>query len=573
MSFRTRLLIAIVAATLAPLALFALGVRDEIGDRLAVQHERRIAALSAVIERSLARENASVAQRLRTLAESMPDDDRLRLSLLPGAGGDRSYLLDYASRAMRLAGLDVLQLQDANGRILSSGHFRNDFDRLAPEIPSALAQMRDSVALARMRAAEGPVLALARLDSISIGSRTFSIVGGIHVDGRSLDRLGAGADLTVDVATPDDTVRRAGDERVVFGSVATEIALAYVDGASGGAAGAGPARLRILQRESDLAAIQAGVTRWFGAALALVMLGAVGFGLWLSVHLSRPLARLAQATGAISLEGPEMELVSERGDEIGLLARRLTSMTRRLRAGAQQLRDAERRATVGDMARQVNHDIKNGLIPIRNVLRHLTQVQQQAPAELPEIYAARRSTLESSVSYLDALARQYARLTPRADSHSIDVGAIASDVVRSASAGGAPVQLRANGRLPAVHGDPIALRRILDNLVRNGVESLTSGSGSVTVHVDADADDVHLVVSDTGRGMSEQELARAFDDFHTTKPAGTGLGLSVVRRLASDLGATVRVDTVPGKGTRVIVQLPVRSAPHARNDRGVAPPS
>ena len=559
MSFRTRLLLALVVATLAPLALFAIGVRDEIADRLAVQHERRIAALGAVVERGLARENAAIARRLRTLAESMPDDDRLRVSLVHGSSGDRQHLLDYAGRAMRLTGLDVLQLHDDQGRIVSSGHFRNDFDRLAPEILAALSTMQDSVVLARLRTAEGPVLALVSTDSVRMGGRTFTLVGGVHADSVLLDRFGTGVDLTVELMTPHDTIRQASLEHVSTG--ARELVLGFVDGSGADVPSRATASLRIVQRESDLAAIQAGVSRWLGAALTLVILGALAFGLWLSARLSGPLARLAHATGSVSLEGPEMELATERSDEIGLLARRLTSMTRRLRAGAQQLREAERRATVGDMARQVNHDIKNGLIPIRNVLRHLTQVQERTPDELPAIYAARRSTLESSVGYLDELARQYARLTPRADRRAIDIAAIASDVARSASAGGMSVQFRAEGRIPAVHGDPIALRRILDNLVRNAVESLTGDGGEVTVRADASNAGVRVSVTDTGRGMTEAELARAFDDFHTTKPGGTGLGLSVVRRLASDLGATVRIDTAPGKGTTVVVDLPSSDAP------------
>ena len=56
--------------------------------------------------------------------------------------------------------------------------------------------------------------------------------------------------------------------------------------------------------------------------------------------------------------------------------------------------------------------------------------------------------------------------------------------------------------------------------------------------------------------MSESELNRAFDDFYTTKSGGTGLGLSIVRRLILDLDGTLRVDTQPGTGTRVVVELP-----------------
>lgn len=67
---------------------------------------------------------------------------------------------------------------------------------------------------------------------------------------------------------------------------------------------------------------------------------------------------------------------------------------------------------------------------------------------------------------------------------------------------------------------------------------------------------VRVVIADTGRGMSKEELDRAFDDFYTTKSTGTGLGLSIVRRLILDLGGSIRVETEPGRGTTVRVELP-----------------
>jgi signal transduction histidine kinase len=67
---------------------------------------------------------------------------------------------------------------------------------------------------------------------------------------------------------------------------------------------------------------------------------------------------------------------------------------------------------------------------------------------------------------------------------------------------------------------------------------------------------VRVTVADTGPGMSRAQLDRAFDDFYTTKEGGTGLGLSIVKRLVLDLEGTLRVDTEPGAGTRVVVELP-----------------
>jgi len=69
-----------------------------------------------------------------------------------------------------------------------------------------------------------------------------------------------------------------------------------------------------------------------------------------------------------------------------------------------------------------------------------------------------------------------------------------------------------------------------------------------------------VVVADTGKGMTKEELNRAFDDFYTTKPGGTGLGLSIVRRLVLDANGALRVETQPGAGSTFIVELPVEGA-------------
>jgi len=142
---------------------------------------------------------------------------------------------------------------------------------------------------------------------------------------------------------------------------------------------------------------------------------------------------------------------------------------------------------------------------------------------------------------------------------------VVAEIVRATDAAHATLRAAPDPALPVVSADPLVLRRILENLVGNAVDSLAGRSdGVVTVGTEtvgaAESAQVRVTVTDTGPGMSRAELDRAFDDFHTTKAGGTGLGLSIVRRLVLDLGGALRIETAPGAGTRAIVELPVRAA-------------
>src|SRR5207237_895987 len=218
--------------------------------------------------------------------------------------------------------------------------------------------------------------------------------------------------------------------------------------------GVGEARRVVTHSLSPPVALRRRVDAAFAAAVLLTGAIALLLASWLSSWISRPLRELARRTAEIDMERLDVAFESDRDDEIGALSRLLGAMTERLRAGAARLREAERRIAVGDLARQVNHDIQNGLLPLRKVLRHL----QDRP-----VASAETATVGMSLGYAGDGGRSFVRST----------------------------------------------------------------------------------VADTGRGMSREELARAFDDFYTTKPDGTGLCLSIVRRLVLDANGALRVETAP----------------------------
>jgi signal transduction histidine kinase len=546
MTYRSRVALALTAGAIIPLALLGFGMRREMASRLDAQAERRVETLVGVLRTDLRAQTTALEARLRSLAGGLQADTRFRLAM---RGGDRRWLLDWAGEAMAASGLAVLRVQDAEGRVLSSGHFRNEFDRLDPGTVTAIAGAPEGRALVRFATPDGELLVLAAADSFAVLDRPYRLVGGIAFDAGRAAALVPAEDMAVALAL---------DSAAVAVRPAATIELPYYDAVTGGPVRA--ARLAITRNLTGQIALQRSVDRWFLGAAGLTLMLALGLALSLASRVSRPLAELTEKTGRLDLDRLDEDFTSDRDDEIGSLSNMLATMTTRLRASTTRLREAERRAATGDLARQINHDVKNGLAPIRHVIRHLSETAGKHPEQLVALFGERRQTLEASLTYLEELARNYARLAPATDRAPSDLGALLEEVARGTTTDGVRVEAEWPPDLPRVRADAVALRRIVENLVSNAVDALEGKPGRVTLAAAVERDRpeplIRFSVADTGRGMTREELDRAFDDFHTTKAGGAGLGLSVVRRLVGDLGGTLRVETKPAEGSTFTVELP-----------------
>jgi signal transduction histidine kinase len=576
MSFRARLVLAFGVLAVGPLAVFAIGTREAAVGRLEDEYIRRVDVLIRVIETDLEEESESIAVRLRSLAQAILDDNRIRMALLQASGYERDYLLDYAGGAMKLAGLSMLQIQDGDGRILSSGHFRNEYDRLDPGLPEWLASAPGGAALTVVRAPDVSFLALVRADSLQLGDRRFTIIGGVDVDRPFLIRMAREGDLAVSLEYPGGLMSSNGElqrrliedpERTLAGVVMRQLPVTFL--AAGGSASA---RFMVTHSRAPMVALRRTSSRWFligGSAAAVV---ALLLAAWLSARISRPIAALGRKATLLDLDRLDVDFGTDRTDEIGALSRRLGEMTDRMRDGAGALREAERRAAIGDLSRQVTHDIRNGLVPLRNVLQHLGQLSREEPSALPSVFDERRETLDSSLSYLESLAAGYGRLRRETTPERCDVNEIVRQLVDEAPRGDViRYDLALDPNLPPVSADKLSIRRVLKNLVANAAESLEGAGGTVTISTgfsgDGHGERIRVSVGDTGVGMSSEQCERAFEPFYTTRESGTGLGLSIVRRLVTDLGGSVSVESRPGEGSIFMVDMPVDERTAVAPDR------
>jgi signal transduction histidine kinase len=568
-TFRTRLFVAFATTAVVPLLVLAVGIGHELDRQFTNAYQRRVAGIAAQTRSDLASASTTVADALASVRDALADDNRFRVAAVQDAPSERRYLLDYAARAMRLSGLAMLQIQNDSGRILTSGHYRNEYDRIESDLVPLLVSVPGGAALVSARTPDGPMPMLARADSLRIGGRRFTLVGGINASPRMLSELTPDREVSVALIVPSvagaptPPIATEPSPGPIRPAIVASFPFPMITATAGNGRAVVMARFEVSHSLTELHALRAAILWWCVVSVGLAATAALLTANWLADRLSRPLRALAEQSARVDLEAAPGDFPNDRDDEIGALARVLAAMVRRLRANAAGLRDAERRATVGDLARQVTHDVKNGLVPIRHVVRHLTEVQHTHPDRLATVFAERRPTLEASITYLDELARTYARLSPRVEAGPCDVNAVVRAVVAGyarpdtdATAGlSAPITLQLDAPLPPVAANALAVRRILENLVSNACDAAGRRSGSVTVTTESLPAGVRVTIADSGCGMTSAELSAAFNDFYTTKPNGTGLGLSIVNRLVRDIHGDLRVETVPGAGTRVSITL------------------
>ncbi len=559
MSLRLRILLVSLALTFLPLVAVMQITRSAVSERFTRLDNRRMEDQMRLARADLKRRGQSLGTKLDALAGSMADDNRLRLALLQArdSGAPSPFLVGYAARFMALMELDMLQLQGPDGRILSSGHFPQSFGAESGPRARLLAGVPRGQVLVPVRTAEGSFLAVARARTVELGGQHYDLIGGQRLDAHSLRDLSGDDDLDVVIAWADgilstdpELTRRlealSRPEEIPLALRQDDILVTWSPWPLLGSDQPGDAYLIITHDQAALRESLRQLDRRLAIILAVALLITGVLAVWTANRLSH-----------VRFEG-------EGRDEVGRLARLLNEMTARLRQGVDRLRDAEHRATLGEVARQVNHDVRNGLTPLRHVLKHLGEVAEQEPEKLGAIFRERQSTLDNSLAYLEELAAHYARLSPERKVGLNRLDAVIAEALAAQSPPpGVTLKNQLPVNLPPVEADPVSLRRIFDNLLRNALQSLPPEGGQVAVAAfleeDPDLEEmrVQVEVSDTGEGIPAENLDRVFNDFFTTKSEGTGLGLSNVRRLAADCGARVRVQSEEGTGTTFTLSFPL----------------
>lgn len=277
----------------------------------------------------------------------------------------------------------------------------------------------------------------------------------------------------------------------------------------------------------------------------------------LSRSLSRPLQELVGWTEHIARADPLPDDPVKRGaPEFQVLRDRMREMAAGLEQGRRAALEAERFSAMRETARQVAHELKNPLTPIRFAVDRL---RRDAPPALHESI----EVLSIESARLEELARSFAQFgrLPEGPRAPVDLGELARYTARASVPSGVPVDVKVGDDIPLVDGHHEALARALSNVMLNAVEACKEG-GSIAIDVSRIARNggsaVALSVRDTGCGIPADRLARIWEPYVTFKAGGTGLGLAIARQTVLAHSGEVTAESEPGQGTKISFILPIR---------------
>ncbi|HYN81752.1 MAG TPA: HAMP domain-containing sensor histidine kinase [Gemmatimonadaceae bacterium] len=296
--------------------------------------------------------------------------------------------------------------------------------------------------------------------------------------------------------------------------------------------------------------------------LAVVALLALVLSALLTTRLTASIERLALAADAVAGGDLNHRVDGNGAGEVGRLALAFNSMTESLRQTLTELTKRQALAAVGEYAASLAHEVRNGLTAVRVDLQRAQEKSARDTPGRPLIDRALENVKRLDRTVSGSLRTARSNHAPR---RRIDLRSVLRSATQMAEgafneSGSTCDPVAPGSDAVWVLGDALALEQLFLNLLLNSAQALQRGARA-GITLDVDGAELRVVVSDTGGGIPPQDLEHVLDPFFSTKADGTGLGLPIARQIATAHGGSLRIESVPGAGTRVEVRLPLAAAP------------
>ena len=248
-------------------------------------------------------------------------------------------------------------------------------------------------------------------------------------------------------------------------------------------------------------------------------------------------------------------------DEIGTLVKEYNKMVKKVEENAARLAQNEREMAWREMARQVAHEIKNPLTPMKLNIQYLQQAMRNDNPGIKQLTERVSASIIEQIDNLSYIASEFSNFAkmPEAKPEVLELGDLLNMALELyANQDDLDVHIALAGEQLFVRSDRSQLLRVFTNLLENAKQAIPEGRrGQIAVSLTRSGDNAIIAIRDNGTGISEEVARRIFQPYFTTKSSGTGLGLAMTRKIIEFWKGEIHFDTVEDEGTTFIIRLPI----------------
>ncbi|MGZ5244498.1 MAG: ATP-binding protein, partial [Bacteroidia bacterium] len=292
----------------------------------------------------------------------------------------------------------------------------------------------------------------------------------------------------------------------------------------------------------------------------LIFLILVGLSLFMARALTTPLDIIRNHLRNTSLGGSPIFLQWHTKDEIGKLVNEYNTMLIELQNSASKLAQSEREGAWREMAKQVAHEIKNPLTPMKLNIQRLQMAYHEGKEDIKPLFDKVTALLIRQIDSLSEIATAFSSFAqmPQGTPQTIDANQLMREVSQLFShQSDANIHLNLLEKPALVKVDPNQLSRVLTNLVKNAVQAFQEGrKGEICLQTSEVNSHILLQVHDNGTGIPEEMQQNIFVPSFSTKTSGMGLGLAISKKIINNAGGDIYFHTEQGKGTTFTIELP-----------------
>ncbi len=314
-------------------------------------------------------------------------------------------------------------------------------------------------------------------------------------------------------------------------------------------------QLPYFSKQVDLLSEISSVVIGFINLYVLLFIIIVMIAYWVSRNISYPLTLIQQRLSRTTLGDSNEPILWQRDDEIGELVTQYNRMIAELDASAKKLAENERQGAWRDIARQIAHEIKNPLTPMKLSVQHLQRAYANNDTNIGDKLTRTANLLIAQIDVLSEFS-SYAKM-PAPTYENINIKATLAQLIDLYSQGNEhKITLFCNDNLYIMF-DAGYFNRTISNLIKNAIQAMPEDEiGEIKIDVIDHNENIIIFVKDNASGMTEEQAQKVFTPYFSTKISGMGLGLPIVKNMIESGGGTITFTTQLGVGSEFCITLP-----------------